>query len=526
MDVTGAQDFRRFGPYVLLRCSGAGGFGRVDLALKGSPEMAKVCVVKRMQTDDRSPELSARFRREAEIALGLAHGAIAQTVGVEEIDGELCLLQEFVDGVNLRHLEAQCKPELVPLPVALHIVREVGRALGYAHGLGIVHRDVTPENIMLSFAGAVKLIDFGIARRTQDPTLTQTGVVVGRQKYVAPEIWAGGKADPRSDVFSLGVVLWQLLTGVDFQAGQEKDVSAVPDPLSWNPMLPPALGPVVQKAVAGEPEVRHQSVLKLLEVLDNFIPTDFVGESALTAFLARHFDIARERKMLEEDVASARKLLASPPAVEPGRQVRHHRLWAATALGTGVALAVLGGALWALAQRTHAGYRATSPTPAPSMTAEAEAQSRIALMEMPSHPTSGQAAVAQERAASRAVPEESRAVHPAKRAEVTRRLRDAQTSTRSATDSPQAAGDAGELLSRARSRWDEGDIAGALALGRQATVAGGGADAHTFVGMVLLRDGRTREAAQEFREALRLDPRHRKAAEMLERIRGDGIIAK
>ena len=224
-DLTVQQDFRRFGPYVLLRCSGAGGFGRIDLALKGSPQLAKVCVVKRMQTDERSPELAARFRREAEIALQLAHGAIAQTVGVEEIEGELCLLQEFVDGVNLRHLEAQCKPELVPLPVALHIVREVGRALAYAHGLGIVHRDVTPENIMLSYGGEVKLIDFGIARRSGDATLTQAGVVVGRETYTAPEVWAGNKADPRSDVFSLGVVLWQLVTGEDFQRAQEKDIS-------------------------------------------------------------------------------------------------------------------------------------------------------------------------------------------------------------------------------------------------------------------------------------------------------------
>src|SRR5665213_2692650 len=121
------QDFRRFGPYVLLRCSGAGGFGRVDLALKGPPELAKVCVVKRMQQSERTPELEARFRREAHIALRLAHGAIAQTVGVEEIDGELCLLQEFVDGANLAQLLGRAAPDKIPPLVALHI----GRCLLY-----------------------------------------------------------------------------------------------------------------------------------------------------------------------------------------------------------------------------------------------------------------------------------------------------------------------------------------------------------------------------------------------------------
>ena len=95
----------------------------MDLAVKGPPELAKVCVVKRMQKSDEAPDLEARFRREAQIALRLTHGAIAQTVGVEEIDGELCLLQEYVDGVNLRHLERQCAPDRVPLPVALQLER-------------------------------------------------------------------------------------------------------------------------------------------------------------------------------------------------------------------------------------------------------------------------------------------------------------------------------------------------------------------------------------------------------------------
>ena len=192
--------FRRFGPYVLVRCTGAGGFGRVDVALKGSTNLVKLCAVKRMRKDEYGADIEARFRREAQIALRLSHGAIAQTLGVEQIEGELCLLQEFVDGVNLSQLQSQSRPELLPVSVAVYLAREVGRALAYAHGCGIVHRDVTPDNIMLSFDGQVKLIDFGIARRTGDATLTHTGGVVGREIYTAPEVWAGGKAEAPSDI--------------------------------------------------------------------------------------------------------------------------------------------------------------------------------------------------------------------------------------------------------------------------------------------------------------------------------------
>jgi serine/threonine-protein kinase len=147
---------------VLVRCTGAGGFGRVDVALKGSPDLVKLCAVKRMRKDEYGADLEARFRREAQIALRLSHGAIAHTLGVEQIEGELCLVQEFVEGVNLSQLQSQSRPELLPVLVAVYVAHEVARALAYAHGCGIVHRDVTPDNIMLGFDGQVKLIDFGL----------------------------------------------------------------------------------------------------------------------------------------------------------------------------------------------------------------------------------------------------------------------------------------------------------------------------------------------------------------------------
>src|SRR6188472_4493586 len=146
--------FRRFGPYALLQVSGAGGMGRVDVALTTrAGNLARLCVLKRMHPEMRSPEEERRFRREAKLALRLSHGAIARTLDVEEIDGELCLLQEFVHGTNLAQLEHRAASrEPLPTPLSIHVAREVARALAYAHsfdGTGIVHRDVTPDNIML-----------------------------------------------------------------------------------------------------------------------------------------------------------------------------------------------------------------------------------------------------------------------------------------------------------------------------------------------------------------------------------------
>src|SRR5262249_9702268 len=122
-----APKYRRFGPYVLLQRTGAGGMGRVDVALSARARgTQRLCVVKRIQAHLRSDEQEARFRREARIAIGLSHGAIAQTLDVEEIDGELCILQEYIHGTTLSYLETRAASH-EPLPIALsvHIAREV-----------------------------------------------------------------------------------------------------------------------------------------------------------------------------------------------------------------------------------------------------------------------------------------------------------------------------------------------------------------------------------------------------------------
>jgi serine/threonine protein kinase len=344
--------FRRFGSYVLVRCTGAGGFGRVDVALKGSPDLVKLCAVKRMRKDEYGAELEARFRREAQIALRLSHGAIAHTLGVEEIEGELCLLQEFVDGVNLSQLQSQSRPELLPGLVAVYVAREVARALAYAHGCGIVHRDVTPDNIMLGFDGQVKLIDFGIARGSGDATLTRRGVVVGREMYTAPEVWAGGKAGAQADIYSLGVVLWQLATGRGFQDIQNDRGVEVTDPRELNPNLSPELAGVILRALAPEPKDRFQSAGELAATLGAMLPAGFGGESNLAAVLSRHYNVERERKILADDIEAAKGLLADQ-GEQSGKPIENAktRVLGRRLVTVGVAASLLGFGAVTVAER-------------------------------------------------------------------------------------------------------------------------------------------------------------------------------
>ena len=239
--MTETREHTQFGPYLVVRVSGAGGMGRVELALRMDAKDPDVCVIKRLHGALHDEDQEARFRREAQIAARLEHENIARTLRIEKIDGELCIAQEFVEGVNLGRLMRQLGARPLPIVVAVHVVGQVARALGHAHGfgrLGIVHRDVTPENVMLSFAGDVKLIDFGIARSAVDEAVTNLGVVVGRRSYVPPEAWEGTKVDCRGDVLALGVVLWEVLTG---RRAEEAAEPTLGDPRELNPDVPPLL---------------------------------------------------------------------------------------------------------------------------------------------------------------------------------------------------------------------------------------------------------------------------------------------
>jgi serine/threonine-protein kinase len=530
--MAGDGEFSRLGPYLLLRTSGAGGMGRIDLCLRAQPGgVAKLCVLKRMHAELRSREQDARFRREANIALQLSHGAIAHTVGVEEIDGELLLLQELVHGVDVRLLETRLATagQRVPLAIAVHVVSEIARALAYAHAfgdLGIVHRDVTPDNVMLAFSGEVKLVDFGIARSNVDATLTSTGHIVGRPTYTAPEVWDGAQADRRADIYSLGVVLWQLLTGRRLEDMRASGANRAPAPSAHNPEVPARLDGVVACALAHDPGERFQTAGELQEALRPFLPTDFLPEPALAALLERHFDVARERRMLASEVERARLFLAGAP--EPGSP--------APAAPTGPArpdpattpeptngrrpkiIAAIG-AVGLCAVAVIAGLRQPSSKPIaaaqgpPAVNTEHAVVDRVA-------PSAPLVAAPPARAPA---PDDDDVRWRTRKAPARAHLIAASAGRArppgAKTVRPAPSPPSDELLRRAQEKFDLGETDAALALARQAAGAGARAPAHVLAGKVMMSEGRFDEAEREFAEAVRLDPGDTKAARLLALVR-------
>ena len=571
------RDYIQFGPYIIVRLSGAGGMGRVEVALRADEEDPDVCVIKRLHGALHDEENEARFRREAQIAARLEHPNIARTLRIEKIDGELCIVQEFVEGVNLGKVMRQLGVRPLPIVVAVHVVSAIARALAYAHGfgrLGIVHRDVTPENVMLSFAGDVKLIDFGTARSAVDGRVTDTGVVVGRRTYVPPEAWEGEKVDQRADVFALGVVLWEVLTG---RRAEEEPEPSLPDPSTLNPEVTLLLGQVVARAMAPAPEDRYQSADELVAALAAFIPPDADPQRDLAELLGLCFNVPLQTRLLTDDITDAKRFLRarhvvtlplpaladspeppveealadSPelpieqtlPVIEPAGptsttapMVREKRAVAATVPNARLAtdrrrsnhgpwLAATLGAIFATSGigllRTHgraARSRASAasvivtPQPAPPPAAPFAPPP-----EWPVSPTVAPPPVATlppPVVLGAHIPSAEGARRVAGRAPDSSRSPDSPRSPHSAGRTPSDA-PADKLLRQANDLWERGNTPGAYALARQAVAAGAGAPAHVLLGALLINMKNYTAAAPELATAARLDPLNVEARKML-----------
>ena len=215
-----------FGRYLLENRIAAGGMGEVYLArMAGAGGFEKRVVIKRVLPHlSESKEFVDRFLDEGRLVVQLNHSNIAQILDMGEVDGQYFMAIEYVDGLDLRSMIRQLRERKTPCPVevALHVIGEVAKGLHYAHtrtnqsgkSLGIIHRDVSPSNVVISRSGEVKLLDFGIAMAHERRVESVSGALHGKFVYMSPEQAAGRPLDPRSDLFSLGVVLYELLAGV------------------------------------------------------------------------------------------------------------------------------------------------------------------------------------------------------------------------------------------------------------------------------------------------------------------------
>lgn len=281
-----AVDRDRVGPYVLVKAIGAGGSARIDLArIDRAYNFQRHVVIKRPLEHLRGdPKAAASLRREARIGARLRHPTLVAILDAGIHDGYDYLVLEYVHGGSLRTLMQADAPARVhdcPLDAALAIVCDAARGLHAAHELtdeanhplGLVHRDVSPGNILVGLDGAVKLADFGIAKETRVQTLS--GSMHGTVTYMAPEQCRGHAFDRRADVFSLGVILYELVTGTRlFWA--DNDVASlhrvlsgnVPRPRKLRPQIAPALEEIVMTAVAHDQDKRFATARDLADAIE------------------------------------------------------------------------------------------------------------------------------------------------------------------------------------------------------------------------------------------------------------------
>jgi len=215
-----------------------------------------------------NPEEKARLLREAQATAGLDHPAICPVYGIHEHDGSVFLTMAYIDGPNLA---AKVKQRPLPFDQALDIAMQMAQALEEAHQHGVIHRDIKPSNVMLTAKGQVKILDFGLAQVAGSTRITKTGTMMGTPAYMSPEQAEGRAADRRTDIWSLGVVLYEMLTGLlPFEAEQERAVLYAilhkePQPVTaCRSGLPLEVDRIVAKALAKDPGERYQHADDLL----------------------------------------------------------------------------------------------------------------------------------------------------------------------------------------------------------------------------------------------------------------------
>jgi serine/threonine protein kinase len=280
--VTVPEGLEKVGRYQLIELLGVGGMAEVFKARCSGPGgFERTVVVKRiLPAHCEDPEFVRMFVAEAKILGMVHHPNVVQVYDFGEADGALFLVLEYVDGPSMLRLmyALRAANRLVPPVIAAHFGYEVCRALEYVHNmngsdgepLNVVHRDVTPSNIVLTSSGALKLLDFGVAKFSASDTRSQHGTVKGKPAYLAPEMLEGQTVDRRSDLFSLGVVMHELLT-LSALFGSDNDLVTlrkvmqmeIPPPSQLRGDLLPAVDAIVMKSLERDPSRRYQSAAEM-----------------------------------------------------------------------------------------------------------------------------------------------------------------------------------------------------------------------------------------------------------------------
>jgi len=310
----GGEGLAALGKYHIFATLGRGGMADVYLAVaRGPVGFNKLVVVKRLRAQlAEEPTFRQMFLDEARLAARLNHPNIVQTFEVGEENGTYFIAMEYLEGQALNRLIREVIKQNVAIapPLCAKIAADALLALSYAHSLrdydgsplGIIHRDVSPHNVFVTYDGQVKLVDFGIAKAASTTTETEVGVLKGKVAYMAPEQALGGAIDARADVFSMGILLWELLTRQRLLPGDNAAVTLhrlmnQPIPRASSVMsLPPELDAIVARALEKDPMRRFQSAAEMRDALEGFVVRSgfTVRTDDLAALLTQLFAPVRE----------------------------------------------------------------------------------------------------------------------------------------------------------------------------------------------------------------------------------------
>jgi serine/threonine protein kinase len=320
-----AQPLGQLGRYRLIQSLGVGGMAEVFKAHYAGPGgFERTVVVKRIlpaYSDD--AEFARMFTSEAKILGMLHHPNVVQAYDFGEADGTLFLVIEYVDGPSIARLLRAMRNARRPIPVAIaaQIARDVCRALDYVHNLrtsdgvllNVIHRDVTPSNIVMTSSGSLKLLDFGIAKYGSSEVQTRHHTVKGKPAYLAPEIIEGEAFDARVDLFSLGVVLHEILTLVPLFAAENDLLTlrkvltmTITPPSATRAEVPAALDAIVMKALARDPGSRYASAAEMARDLDEFVVSAHLHNDVVIGF------VREAEALLAQQRQSASSALGEP----------------------------------------------------------------------------------------------------------------------------------------------------------------------------------------------------------------------
>jgi len=289
---------------------GHGGFEKIVAVKRILPQYAE------------SDDFKEMFLQEASLSAHLQHPNIVQTYSNGEVSGYLFLTMEYVDGKNLRQILAKVdrQKKRIPIEYSLYVIAEAAKGLHYAHdfvdersgqGMNIVHRDMSPQNVMLGYDGTVKIVDFGIAKMAAQAESTRAGVLKGKFGYMSPEQARGMNLDRRTDVFALGIILFELLTQRRLFASDDDmrtlrlvKECRIPRPSKYNPSIGPKLDHIVLKALAKEKSERYASAYEFYEDLQRLVQESypkFIGGGDFSKFMRGTFvEEIREEKLKRE----------------------------------------------------------------------------------------------------------------------------------------------------------------------------------------------------------------------------------